>query len=459
MNCLRIKWSRSALLKLPRRIALVCVFFFTITGLAELLPFPLSANQRGFVTCLERTPTSFIIYEIYLPPAYSTNGPALPIFYTLYSGGGGMVSYFQTVCSNLNIIVVGLYYSQNSNLGAPLYREAFAVTRDIRKRVLFDPTAEFAGGFSGGGLYAYRYSRFRSQHVSGVLEMAGWLGISNIDYYRSTNRVQTNLLVARTSGLSDTGALFYNPLDSNYLATCGAVIKDWYFTGGHQTPPDSIKTECLNWLLEQRVKPGPNDQSNSVVLATAWQSRLAAGEREAVLRECVAVLMERPRTWDAFQAQSILDDLTGDFASFRQLEIENLAQGDYALDMFLYTAKGAADAKNIVQYHSALRSMTGVTGTSGDQNQVIRTLLLTNGYPAPVLEGFRGPDPGGMSLRIRKDAPGLNYSIESRSNLMSGLWFPVSIAALDTNTVWSAQINSQSEVAAEAFRAKAVIAY
>ena len=369
-----------------------------------------------------------------------------------------MVTYFRAVCSNLNIIVVGILGPQNANLGAPLHREAFAVTRDIRRRVLFDPTAEFAGGFSGGGLYAYRYSRFRSQHVSGLIEMAGWLGISNIDTYRSTNRVPANLLIARTSGLSDSGALFYNPLDSNYLATCGAVIKDWYFTGGHQVPPDSVKTECLNWLLQQRVPPGPNDRSNSVVLATNWQSRLVAGERGAVLRECVDVLMERPRTWDAYQAQLILDDLESDFASFRQLEVDNLAQGDYALDMFLYSAKGAAEAGNLTRYRAAMKSITGVTGTSGDQSQLIRSLLLAHGYPAPVLEGYRGPDPGLMTLRIRKDAPGLNYSVESRSNLVSGSWFPVAVTPRDTNTVWSAPINYQSGLGTEAFRAKTEIA-
>jgi hypothetical protein len=34
----------------------------------------------------------------------------------------------------------------------------YAVTRDIRERVLFDPTAEFAGGFSGGGECSYMLS-------------------------------------------------------------------------------------------------------------------------------------------------------------------------------------------------------------------------------------------------------------------------------------------------------------
>src|ERR1039457_1009968 len=109
--------------------------------------------------------------------------------------------------------------------------------------------------------------------------MGGWLGRSGnppigipINYY-STDRVLANLLVARTTGTSDTAGLFYLPYDSNYLATCGAVVKDWSFSGGHVTAPDSVKTACLNWLLNQRVSAGPNDQSNSLIQAANWRTR------------------------------------------------------------------------------------------------------------------------------------------------------------------------------------------
>ena len=77
---------------------------------AGLLPFPVSADQRGYIYCLE-APT--VYYDIYLPPAYLTNGPALPILYTFNPSGGGMVSDFQSVCRTLNIIGVGIIGSRN----------------------------------------------------------------------------------------------------------------------------------------------------------------------------------------------------------------------------------------------------------------------------------------------------------------------------------------------------------
>ena len=199
---------------------------FTSCALADLKSFPLSANQRGTVTCLENPSVS---YDIYLPLAYSTNGPPLPIIYTLDPSGGGMVSSFKTVCSNLNIITVGIISSKNSVPWDVVLRDFYAVPLDIRQRVLFDPTAVFVGGLSGGGENSYMFSRLYAQHVAGVLSMGGWLARypgNSISPYCSIDRVQTNLLVARTTGSSDTGAYFYDPFDSNYLASCGAVVKD-----------------------------------------------------------------------------------------------------------------------------------------------------------------------------------------------------------------------------------------
>ena len=111
---------------------------------AALLPFPLSADQQDYVYCLEK-PT--LRYDVYLPPTYSIDGPALPILYTFNPDGGGMVTSFKSVCSNLNIICVGIVGPRNGNGWDIVMRESAAVTRDIRRRVLFDPTAEFASGW------------------------------------------------------------------------------------------------------------------------------------------------------------------------------------------------------------------------------------------------------------------------------------------------------------------------
>jgi hypothetical protein len=138
-------------------------FFIGGSAFAALLSFPYTANQRGTVTCLEKSSAG---YEIYLPPGYSAGGVPRPILYTMHPNGGGMVGYFQSVCSNLNVICVGLTNSRNGITWDESLREFYAVTRDIRLRVLYDPTAEMVGGFSGGGESSFIFSRFRAQHVA-----------------------------------------------------------------------------------------------------------------------------------------------------------------------------------------------------------------------------------------------------------------------------------------------------
>jgi hypothetical protein len=452
-------------------ILIGCTFIVS-PAFAGLLPFPLSANQRGTVTCLENPSYT---YDIYLPPAYSTNGTPLPIFYTMSPSSGGMVSTFQSTCSSLNIIVVGITGTANGVPWNRVLREIYAVTRDVRQRVLYDPTAEFVGGFSGGGECSYMFSRFRAQHVAGLFEMAGWLARGNdgasVSYY-GIDRVQTNLLIARTTGTSDTGTIFYNPFDSNYLATCGAVIKDWSFSGGHAVPPASLLSTCLTWLVSQRIPAGPNDQADALAQATVWQSRITAGQRESVLRECVSNLMLYPRSWFAYQAQLTLDQLTTNYTAFRSLNVSNLAQGDFASDLFFYYAYGAATNADWSRYNSCMKALTGITVTNdfdgtttitgitvtvyfpttnasiyittanGDRAGDIYALLTNyNHYPFPLLRCSANAKNGQMNLWLCKDTPGLAYSVQSRTNLVNDIWQGVPVTAADTNTIWSASVN------------------
>jgi hypothetical protein len=442
------------------------------TAFAGLLPFPLSANQRGTVTCLENPSYT---YDIYLPPAYSTNGTPLPILYTMSPTGGGMVTSFQGACAGLNIIVVGITGTANGVPWDKVLREIYAVTRDVRQRVLYDPTAEFVGGFSGGGECSYMFSRFRAQHVAGLVEIAGWLGRINsgasVSYY-GIDRVQTNLLIARTTGTSDTATIFYNPFDSNYLATCGAVVKDWSFSGGHAVPPNSLLRTCLSWLVSQRIPAGPNDQSNALMLATNWQARITAGQQESVLRECVSNLLLYPRSWFAYQAQLTLDQLMTNDTAFRSLNVSNLAQGDFASDLFFYYAYGAATNADWSRYNSCLKALTGITVTNdfdgtttitnitvtvafpttngaiyittmnGDRAGDIYSLLTNyNHYPSPQLQCSPAQITGQMNLWLCEDTPGLAYSVQSRTNLVNDIWQDVPVSAVDTNTLWSASFN------------------
>ncbi|MDD5141211.1 MAG: immunoglobulin domain-containing protein [Verrucomicrobiales bacterium] len=440
-----------------------------------LLPFPLSANQRGTVACLDNPSVN---YDIYLPPAYSPNKPALPIMFAFSPSGGSQVTDFQAACSNLNIIVLGINQYTNTPWNATL-RGFFAVSRDVRQRVLFDPTAVFTGGLSGGAMISYVFSRFWGQQVSGVLAEVGWLGRYNTSStsvaYFSTDRVQTNLLVARTTGTSDSNTLFYNPYDSNYLASCGAVVHDWFFPGGHQPAPDSIKIACFQWLLNNRTPSGVNDESNSLAQAADWRARMASGQNEAVLRECVGTLMSKPRSWFSLEAQLVLDDLMTNYDSFRSLNVSNLyqvsssyvtnfwtttnghvfdpvnyvpldfsggvnywSQSDFASDLFYYYTRAAAANQDWQRYDCALKALNGIPGTTGDRAGDIYYVLTKFSYPAPLLHTSDSQTANLLNFWISEDAPGLAYSLQSRTNLVNDVWQGLPAPAVDTNTIWSA---------------------
>lgn len=435
-------------------------------------PYPITAGHRGTVYCLE---DPSIRYDIFLPSAYTTNGTPLPILYTIHAIPGGMVPDFINVSASLNIITVGLIDVYNGLSFDNSLRQYCAIARDVRQRLVFDPTAEFNGGISGGGVNAFYMTRFRAQHVAGVLSLAGWLARGNSGAsvtYRSNDREQTNLLVARTTGINDEAGIFYNPFDSNYLATCGAVIQDWYFNGGHEVPPDSVKSDCLNWLLGQRTPAGPNDRANALTQAANWRSRIATGDAETVLRECVNAQLNHPRTWKALEAELVMDDLMTNYNSFRLLSVDNLAQGDFASDMFYYRARAAALATNTSRYLCSLKALTGITSTNTfngtitisnitetvvfpTTNGVIYIVKTTNdhaggiyniltnfGYPSPVLQSSLSQIPGQMNVWLTKDVPGLDYPLQTPISLKTGTWQPTSYASLvESNTLWSAGIN------------------
>lgn len=423
-----------------------------------LLPFPFSAGQEGTVTCLK---DPRIRYTIYLPPAYSTNGPPLPIIYTMDPSGGGEVSTFMTACSNLNVIAVGLIYPSDFAPWSLILRDFFAVPRDIRQRVLFDPTAIFVGGLSGGGEFSYVFSRFWPQQVSGVLAMAGWLGYINNSpssvLYNSTVRVQTNLLVARTTGNGDTGAKFYNIYDKNFLTNCGAIVSDWSFTGGHVAAPTSVQIQSLQWLLNNRIPAGSNDEAYAVAQANNWLAAAAAGQTQVVVSNCLATMMNQPRSWYSGEAQVVMDDLMTNYNSFRLLDFSNLmpastsfvtnmdstnltvwSQSDYAADMLYFYARGAATNGDWPQYDCAMKLLTGIGGTCGDRAGDIYYVLTNFNYVSPLLH-IDPPNSGNVNFSITKDTPGLNYSLQWEADLTSNTWQNSFLFSTnDTDAVWSA---------------------
>jgi hypothetical protein len=445
-------------MKIPNQFARVICFSALLMGWQfltrpafALLPFPFTANQQGIVACLENPSVS---YDIYLPPIYSATGVPLPILYTMHPNGGGMVSQFKTVCGSMNIIAVGITGSSNGIASWDLVlKQFYAITRDIRQRVLFDPSAEFVGGFSGGAEASYVFSRFHAQHVAGVIPIGGWLGRGS-DYY-STDRVLTNLLIARITGNGDTSAVLRNPWDSNYLATCGVVLKDWFISGGHSIDvPDATKTACLTWLMTNRIVSGSSDRILALRMSTNWQGRFTTGDKEGILRECVTNLMTRPRSWYAYQAQVLLDQLMTNYTSFRLLSVSNLAEGDFASDHFYYFANGAVTNNDRQRYYGALKALTGITGTSGDRAGDIYNLLQHSGYAAPILQTSGDATSGTLNLWLSKDAPGLAYGVESRTNFADDLWQSISATVVETNTSWSTTFEIQPETIGQFYRVR-----
>lgn len=420
-----ISTAVNATLSAPQQVTV------TIVNDDPLPPIPVAAGQRGTVTCLDNPAIS---YDIYLPANYSATGAPLPILYTFNPGGGGMVGDFRSVCSNLQIIVVGITGSRNLIPWDVILGEVYAVTRDIRQRVVFDPTAEMASGMSGGGWASYSFSRYRPQHVAGVFPMGGWLGHKDF-VYPITDRVQYNLLVARSAGTSDSGANYYLSGDKNFLTSCGAVVNDWSFTGGHEVAPDNIKTAALSWILTHRTLAGPNDRSTAQAQAAEWRARLGAGERQAVLYEAVYALMNQPRSWFAYQAQLILDQLMSQ-PDFCTLEVGDVARGDFANNHFYYTARGAALNGDLQTYRSGMKALTGILGVYGDRSVGIYTMLQQYGFATPVL-GI-AHDSGQLTVGFTKDSPGLTYALEACASPGSSTWQEVFEPVVETNTVWSA---------------------
>ena len=422
--------------RIPGLCARVFLLGCAVTGTqADPLPaFPLTAGQRGTVTCLD---SPSISYDIFLPSNYSSTHAPLPILYTFSPWGGGLVSEFQTVSSDMQIITVGIINFSNGVGVDILYRDIHAVTRDIRQRLVFDPTAEMAAGFSGGGVACYYFSRFRPQHVAGILAMGSWMGITNFQY-PWLDRVQYNLLVARTTGTNDSGAAYYRVGDKSFLISCGAVVNDWSFTGGHEVAPDDQKTSSLTWILNTRTHAGPDDRADALAQAANWRSRISAGDRQGVLREAVQALMDQPRSWYAYQAQRILDQLMND-TTFRTLEVADIARGDFANNHFYFSAYGAALNSDWPTYHASMKALTGIMAVYGDRSAGIYSLLQQYGYLTPVLTISH--DSGQLNLILGKDTPGLTYSLETSPNLRSGTWQEAFCPAVETNTVWSAGLS------------------
>jgi hypothetical protein len=324
----------------------------------------------------------------------------------------------------LQFIVVGVIEPDNSKYFHDYVDAKYAVSRDLRQRLYYDPTAVYATGLSGGAFVSFDYAKFYRPFLAGVLSMAGWMGYE----YGPTDRYLTNLLVARTTGKSDLAT--NPPKDLEFLHSCGAVVRDWFFAGGHETAPDPVKRECFAWLFAQRIPPGPGDRSDAEAKAASWRRAISEGNGEIVLRECVASILTKPRSYEAHHAQLVLDELQSDFSLFREFNVQGLASGDDAVELFFFRAFGAgklmAKSGNPNVYFSSLKTLTGVVDTGGHRHDNL--LDLYNRYGFPLEFDSIELHEQTVTLSYRQEVPLLDYEISTATELTSVAWSPVDVA-------------------------------
>ena len=354
-------------------LCLVCLFDLHISEAADP-HYPVAPGTLEQVACT-RYPS--IIYDIYLPTAYG-QGTDLPILITQSPSGGGMAPDFKSAGEALSCIIIGNRLSKNGLSRAQYDAYSYPMMLDIQERVDFDPTAMYAGGFSGGAWESFEVTQERRQHMAGVLSMGGWMG----DQYNSHDRYLSGLLVARVTGDSDFGALSQAYQDLFYLNDYGAIVRDWSFVGGHAIGPASVRQDALEWLITNRVYAVEGDADNAEAQAAQWRAELESGNNDgAVFCSCVQVLLDHPRSYLAFEAENIIDSLMADYGTFQFLDLSTMPGGDLVSDYFTYKAHWChVDERN--RYYSGVRAFRSIPFSIGDRIDYVNSLV--NDYPAPL---------------------------------------------------------------------------
>jgi len=282
-----------------------------------------------------------------------------------------------------------------------------------------------------------------------VYAMGSWMGVLSPGSYSILDWVPCNMLVARSTGTTDTNAKAYLTADKNFLLSCGAPVTDWDFTGGHVVSPDAQKTSALTWILNTRTLAGTNDRATAETQAANWRGRIQAGTRQDVLREAVDTLASHPRSWFAYQAQAILDELMND-PKFLTQDVTDLGLGDMLNNFFYFTARGAALTGDMQTYQSAMRALTGISGVYGDRSGGYYALLSQFGFAPPV--GNLSHDAQSLNLSFIKTTPGLSHTLETSLSLADGSWQKTACPTSETSTTWSASPAIVPEVKAAFYR-------
>lgn len=327
--------------------------------------YPVGPGETGIVACKDKPNES---YEIYLPKTYSPYTPH-PILITFAAQGGGFVSQFRSLAKARDMIVVGMIESRNSISIEQIITSVDPTMRDLRQRVNYDPTALFVGGMSGGSVVSAEATKWYRPHVAGVLAMGPWLQ----GFRRPIDRYLPGLVWARTIGTTDT-ARYHAPADRAHLESFGVVVEDFWFEGGHTLPPQDVKEEAIDWLLDNRVKPGPFDFHLAAMQEITWRQMIDDGQKPQVVQECMDAITSSPRTYMSHHAQIVLDSLLGQPGFITSQPWLGLANDDYATDYFYFNAWQAGLTNRIKRYENCRWLYDRVAGPGRDRNPYVRFL-------------------------------------------------------------------------------------
>lgn len=331
-------------------------------------PVVIAPGERGTVQCLVHPGYK---YDLYLPSSYGKSKP-LPIIYTSSPNGSGMVNAYKALGEKLQVIVVGNLGYRNNCPNYKIIGDVYAMLYDIRNRIEFDPTAQFAAGMSGGAWQSYNIARWHPEAISGVIAIGGWLGME----YDPRFRHRQGLLVARGCGVNDRGSNSMRKRDSDFLLRFDAKIRDWSFPGGHIDAPVNIKTEMMQWLLAERRNQNNQDRKQTTAISQRWRAAVKKGSGSRVMVECVQTILTNPGTWLALEAQKQIDDLTKDYTQFETYPLVGLPTGQSAEDYFGFMAYGTGLAGDVDRFQAALKCFNHCGNCDPEWARILGTILL-----------------------------------------------------------------------------------
>ena len=323
-------------------VVLTLILCGGLSAFAEKAELP-EKGKETLINCIEFPDVS---YKIFLPEDYDPSKPCA-IIYTFSPGGGGMVGAHKHANDATPTIVIGITGTKNGRPEMEYMGELYAIMWDSLVRFNIDPGAQYAGGFSGGAVLSYNLARQYKERISGVMASCGWLQMMYDPWFVYPK----GLLVARTTGENDKGAISYGVKDKDHLKKAGCVIKDWAQPGGHAVAaPENIKL-MMQWLISQKETdefPLPERY------AADWNKNPYS---PSSVKDILKMIKLFPHTKISNLAMLKLFEMMKDDKAFCKITIPASARSEEFAGFFGYTAYGAAFANDSERFNSAVYAL------------------------------------------------------------------------------------------------------